>query len=371
MYRKLPRTGFTLVELLVVIAIIGVLVALLLPAVQAAREAARRSTCSNNLKQLALGMHNYHDVNNVLPSLGHRGEFGAHGMGANGGRTYSWCIFIMPFIEQRPLYENIMAQARPGPGLPEPWYNFNNNGNAWANTNWKKDLPVFWCPSDNKPTDRRESSAFLSYKVCVGDDIHDNHISPTNGDLNFVGNDNRGVFQVNRYLTLGDLKDGTSNTIILSESVTGGLRDDVLGGVALSMTAFNPAGCLARRNPANLTKLMGSTREPFRPTGGRLWDGRPYFVGFSTMVGPNGPSCHRGNPDGDAHMGAASSFHPGGVNAAFGDGRVAFISQTINVGNQAADDLQAPRGNQLSGPSPYGVWGAMGSRMGGEAVPSQ
>src|SRR5687768_2222164 len=177
MFRKLPRTGFTLVELLVVIAIIGVLVALLLPAVQAAREAARRSTCANNHKQLALAMHNYDDVSNVLPSMAHRGEFGAAGMGVNGGRTYSWCVAILPYIEQRPLYDNIMSQARPGAGLPDPWFNFNNNGNVWANANWKKDLPVFWCPSDSKPTDRRESPAFLSYRACVGDDYHQNHFT--------------------------------------------------------------------------------------------------------------------------------------------------------------------------------------------------
>ena len=132
MFRRHRKIGFTLVELLVVIAIIGILVALLLPAIQAAREAARRTECANKFKQVALGMQNYHDTYGKFPALGVRG------MGNNTGIYYSWCIPILPFIEEQPLLDGIMVQARPaGTGLPTPWHTGND---AFANTYWKVDI---------------------------------------------------------------------------------------------------------------------------------------------------------------------------------------------------------------------------------------
>src|SRR5690606_39109330 len=104
-------------------------------------------------------------------------------------------------------------------------------------------------------------------------------------------------------------------------------------------------------------------REPYRPTHGRAWDGRPYFVGFATLVGPNGPSCHWGGGDDNEHMGTAASFHPSGVQVANADGSVTFVADTIDTGNQAEPDIHMPGGR----PSPWGVWGARGSMNGGEA----
>jgi prepilin-type N-terminal cleavage/methylation domain-containing protein len=111
------RQAFTLVELLVVIAIIGILIALLLPAVQAAREAARRSQCTNNLKQMGLALHNYNDTHKSFPQNQHR-----WGIGVTTDRWFSGIIGMLPYVEQAPLYDRIMAEARPsGPGLPDPW----------------------------------------------------------------------------------------------------------------------------------------------------------------------------------------------------------------------------------------------------------
>src|SRR5688500_18435425 len=106
MYAFRRSRGFTLVELLVVIAIIGILIALLLPAVQAAREAARRTQCQNNLKQLALGLHNYHDINNIFP-VGHewRGDLDGDAVNADGGTGFGWAYFLLPFIEQQARFE--------------------------------------------------------------------------------------------------------------------------------------------------------------------------------------------------------------------------------------------------------------------------
>jgi prepilin-type processing-associated H-X9-DG protein len=193
----------------------------------------------------------------------------------------------------------------------------------------------------------------------VGDDYHQNHFRPDES-----GRDNRGIFQIERWLEIGAVKDGTSNTVMLGEMVGGGDQRDIMGGVALNMTAWNPAACLARKDPANPKRLLGSVRAQFRPVGGRAWDGRPYFVGFATLVAPNGPSCHWGGVDGNEHMGTLSSWHSGGGQVAMGDGAVRFISQSIDTGAQAVNDVDTPGGR----PSPWGVWGALGSRNGGETV---
>lgn len=355
--KSIRRRGFTLVELLVVIAIIGILVGLLLPAVQAAREAARRMQCQNNLKQIALSALNYESATKRLPALGHKPtNNAAPGLGSGAGWPYSWTFAVLPYMEQGSLANAITAQAKPaGPGLPTPWSTANN---AWENQYWKAQVPSFICPSDAPPSNRSESPSLLSYKGCVGDDYHQNHFTPQES-----GRDNRGVFQMNRYLGLGAVPDGLSNTVIYGEAIMGGAADDIKGGVALNMQAWNPAACLARVNPTT-RRLTAPVRADFRPTGGRAWDGRPYFAGFATIIAPNGPSCHWGGVDGNEHMGTLSSNHTGGGNVAMGDGSVQFISQGIDSGNQAIDDIDTPGSRQ----SPYGVWGALGSRNGGETA---
>ena len=347
--RRLIRgRGFTLIELLVVIAIIAVLIALLLPAVQQAREAARRSSCQNNLKQLALAIHNYHDTYQRFPALGVRRNFPS-------GTYYSWVISILPMIEQGNLFEGIEARAD-STGLPTPWSVDQND--AFVRDYWTTDLQVLICPSDAAPKDRSESPSRINYKGCVGDDYHQNHFTTAPPENRF----NRGLFQIERYLTFGDIIDGTSNTVILGEMVGGGDPDSILGGVALNLTTWNPASCIARVDPTT-GRLTGNVRTTGRPVGGRAWDGRPYFVGFATMVPPNGPSCHWGMIDGNEHMGTMSSHHTGGGQVAMGDGSVRFVSENINTGNLAADSIASP-----SGMSDYGVWGAMGSIGGGEPI---
>ena len=271
---------------------------------------------------------------------------------------YAWTIPVLPFVEQAPLYDGMMSQARPsGDGTANAVDNYNGNANAWENQFWKKDLPVFICPSDNPPPDRGESPALLNYKVCVGDDYHQNHFLPSDN------RQNRGIFQMERWQNMSAIRDGTSNTVMLGELATGGDRYDIKYGVAVNMQAWNPAACLARVNPVT-KRLTDPVREQFRPAGGRAWDGRPYFVGFATLVAPNGPSCHWGGVDGNEHMGTLSSNHPGGAQVAMADGSVTFISSSIDTGNQAIDDIQDP-GSRLS---PWGVWGALGSQAGGESA---
>lgn len=367
--KKNVRQGFTLVELLVVIAIIGILVGLLLPAVQAAREAARRMQCSNNLKQLSLAEHNYESANRRFTAMGYQGCQGGNapgshprGIGRWDWRTYAYTISLLPYIEQAPLANAMKARANPaGPGLPDPWaYLDGHFGNdperiAWANANWKVDIPTFICPSDPPLQNRNESPSILNYKVCVGDDYHQNHFRN-----NTSSRYNRGIFQINRWSALSAIVDGTSNTLMMSERVAGGGVRDIKGGVALNMRAWNPASCYARVDQAT-NQLTGQVRANFRPTGGRAWDGRPYFCGFSTMIRPNGPSCHWGGVDGNEDMSPPSSYHTGGVNVAMADASVHFVSENIDTGDITANSVANP-----SGPSAYGVWGALGSMDGGE-----
>ncbi|MEM4188369.1 MAG: DUF1559 domain-containing protein [Candidatus Hadarchaeum sp.] len=347
MFRIGRARGFTLVELLVVIAIIGILIALLLPAVQSAREAARRTQCTNNLKQLALALHTYHDSFQRFPALGVR----MINVSGREWHFYSWAMMVLPFVEQRNLYEDVMVAAREG-SLPAPWSN-------WAR--WNRELATFMCPSDLPPPNRTRSNTLLNYKGCVGDDYLQNHLTPN--DPKVPGVNNRGIFQPERWISISHILDGTSNTVMLGEMVLGGRGPELPGAVALNVTSPNPAACVARIDPTNPKAITPPFQDETRPVGGRAWYGLPNFAGFSTMVPPNGPSCLY-CADGCEFMGTASSRHPGGANVAMADGSVRFISQTIDAGNQAADDVPSPGART----SPWGVWGALGSTSGGEAT---
>ena len=294
--------------------------------------------------------------------MGYVGAQGNPGIGA-GNYPFSFTMQILPYIEQGNLSNAHAAYARPsGRGLPAPWANLDGHfaddaERAWAKQYWKVTISSLICPSDPPISNNDESPCHTNYKVCVGDDYHQNQFLPSDG------RDNRGVFQMNRWLGLGALVDGTSNTITIGERVKGGDARDLLGGVALDQHDWNPAACLTRIDPTNPRRLLGNVRAQFRPTGGRAWDGRPYFAGFATMVAPNGPSCHWGGGDGNEDMSPPSSYHTGGVQVAMGDGSVHFVSQTIDTGNQLADSLENPGGR-----SDYGVWGALGSKNGGETA---
>ncbi|MCL4191393.1 MAG: DUF1559 domain-containing protein, partial [Thermoguttaceae bacterium] len=242
--------GFTLVELLVVIAIIGILIALLLPAVQAAREAARRSQCTNNLKQLALAVHNFHDVNKKFPPSSHSRMFwelfkdpaGASTWPDTGtGGRFGWermgyLTQILPYAEQQALYDQVIAYTKEN---RRPWSRNNfANGQPGA---YRSVVATFLCPSD--PTVKTgDDVAFTSY--------HANH-----GDIwmNWDWWEWRGPFgngQRNE-CSFATLKDGSSNTIMLAEVVIGktpGSGAPVKGGIATGVTitpGAPPAPCLA------------------------------------------------------------------------------------------------------------------------------
>jgi prepilin-type N-terminal cleavage/methylation domain-containing protein len=339
------RAGFTLVELLVVIAIIGILVAMLLPAVQAAREAARRSSCANNLKQFGIAQHNYHDTFKRFPANHIRRTR------PGGDRMYSGVIGLLPFIEQGPLYSAIDARASTSAHLPDPWV---KNAGGW--TQWTVSIDSFKCPSDMAITNDGESPCVINYKFCVGDSIRWNHDDREDG---------RGIFDQMKWRAINDVTDGTANTVLMGEIAGGGAPNQVIGGVAVSVGHTSDRGqptlCLARIDPNNRSLLTNPVRADFRPQTGRAWDGRPYFQALVTAVRPNGPSCQEDSVDGWFQYGTLSSRHPGGGQVVMADGATRFITETIDAGNPAA--LSPETG---AAPSPYGVWGALGTKSAGE-----
>jgi prepilin-type N-terminal cleavage/methylation domain-containing protein/prepilin-type processing-associated H-X9-DG protein len=336
-----PR-GFTLVELLVVIAIIGILVAMLLPAVQAAREAARRSSCTNNLKQMGLALHNYHDTFKSFPP---RKGGTSQGTVHNSERKSAF-VALLPFYEQAPMHDQIAA----GDATYPPW-----GPSAWTSwTVWNVAPEVLLCPS----TPRLPATDVINYAFSVGDSITNNRDSTNN----------RGLFSLRIGARFADIVDGTSNTIAMSERTWGGNLGITTsnGHEAKTATAHNvssintnPMTCIAKANNNEFTGIQIKARF------GASWqDGQAERVGFTTILPPNAPSCtNDSNQNADANGGIynPSSHHPNGVNALMADGAVRFVTQNINCGNTAAAPV-------TSGKSPYGVWGALGSTDGREPM---
>jgi type II secretory pathway pseudopilin PulG len=326
----------------VVITIIGILIALLLPAVQAAREAARRATCTNQLKQIGIALHNYHAALSSFPFL--RG-----GTASNNYRRSGW-ISLLPYMEQLPLYQQISTvQGTVPAGGPDP-------GNT-GYVPWQTQVPGLLCPSDDGG--RKKAPAGIgrsNYAFCVGDTV-----AGLGSGGNNSNTDPRGIFGYNSGTRIADIRDGTSNTVAVSERVVGQDAMRIRGGIATSVTGLggasgNPSLCAAKAGSGGLYASGTSTAAW---TGIRWCDGYPAYSGFTTVLPPNAPSCSNSGADSDYGIFSASSYHPGGAIALLADGAVRFISETVNTG-----DLNKPE--VVAGASNYGTWGALGSKSGSE-----
>lgn len=362
MHRSRARdNGFTLVELLVVIAIIGILVGLLLPAVQAAREAARRMQCSNNLKQWGLALHNYSSTYNCFPTRSGGTEVGSTAnskFNSNRGRLSAF-IPLLAFIEGGNQFQLIAAgDAVHPPQGPEAWA-------GWAP--WNTSPSVVRCPSDSGYTNATRTN---SYALGLGDMVE--------SLMHGVSSQARGIFSPRGSRTVyrfRDITDGTSNTIAMSErlcqqstpfrasapvTVTANQVDRLLAThTRVSGLINTPSLCYAAAN-GNFFVNGAQVQARF----GIAWqDANPMYVGFNNVLPPNSVSCADGGINGDSvHLVMPpASRHTGGVNAVFADGSVHFVSNSIDTGNLNARQT-------VSGPSLYGVWGAIGSKSGGEVA---
>lgn len=322
------RRGFTLVELLVVIAIIGILIALLLPAVQAAREAARRSQCTNNLKQIGLGLHNYHSATKAFPP----GWVRTHGTSADpDDPSWAWSVSVLPYMEQQPLYQRLNASK------VTMSYVFKNDLAALQTA-----VSTYMCPSDTAagtPPGTNPNRTFLK----VGSLTFNPAVAI--GLSNYPGNGGNqgdtGLFQENLSMTMTDIQDGTSSTLAVGERMS-----------PLIKTPSN--------NPPN--------------DGGyaALWAGLDQ-VANEMINQPGGTQgCVRGYtyyrmPDGYSNTGtdwpdlAFSSMHPGGANFLLCDGSVRFISNTINWTDQNTGI--SPLNKSL-----FGTFNRLGDRADGQPV---
>jgi prepilin-type N-terminal cleavage/methylation domain-containing protein/prepilin-type processing-associated H-X9-DG protein len=331
MHRPLPG-GFSLVELLVVITIIGVLVAMLLPAVQSAREAARRLQCANNLKQLGLALHNYHSQHNCFP-----------GLGDSSLASYSVQARLLPFVEQTSLQNLIDFSQALYLGTSH-----SQSMNPAEATAAKTRIALFRCPSDASEDLFTENSDVLAggnYVICTASG------TGTTYDVRYATD---GMFYYGSALGCRDMRDGTSNTMVLSESILGSRAaastqsitpkgNDRLAGFSGQSPNSNSAGLNGLVNPdlaerAKLCQLWYGNRS-------FGWIvGKPMATTYSAYLLPNDPT-----PDVfSMSIGffAARSFHPGGVNATFGDGSVHFVNDQIG----------------------QEVWRSLATRAGGECI---
>ncbi len=365
--------GFTLVELLVVIAIIGVLVGLLLPAVQAAREAARRMPCTNNLKQLGLAALNYESTYKRFPSamngpLVFPADWGGSWESSRGHHS-AW-LQMLPFYEQNALYSRIsagpreggMTRDRPfGPHSLRPY------------TSYQVRLPALLCPSD--PGAQTNGWSNDQAPVCYATSFGDSTIGRDGqGNGEWGSWDARGMFSIvwaepgartggpGAGKSMGAVTDGTSNTLMFSEiTVYNGLGKLHGHYTMMPQATFraSPVACARTRGP---NRTIVGPLPPSHHRHGESWaSGFTMNSGFTAILPPNSPSCANAEGEWQEGIYSANSYHTGGVNAVMVDGSVHFVSQSIDSGNLAAP---VPR----NGPSPYGVWGGLATTSEGEVV---
>jgi prepilin-type processing-associated H-X9-DG protein len=287
MIAKSVRGGFTQIELLMVFTIIAILASLLVPAIEQAREAARRVQCTNNLKQVAIALENYVHVHGVLPP-GVVNESGPIGSVPE-GYHFSWMAQLLPFMEQSGLsgaldrstsvYDPVNARVRSAP------------------------ISTYLCPSDRPSQPRTDGIAENNYVGCHND---------VEAPIDFT---NSGIFFLNSRIRYEDILDGSSETIFVGEKLRDG-RD--LGWASGTRSTLRNTG-----TPINtgLIRSAGWRRNP-----------------ASVVAGPS-------PPDDPYHVGGFASGHTGGANFAFGDGSIRFVSQTINrdvyrcLGNRADGEM--------------------------------
>ncbi len=310
------RRGFTLIELLVVIAIIAVLIALLLPAVQQAREAARRSQCKNNVKQIGLALHNYHDTFGLLPP----GTMFPGGVMNANPRGAGYTIHILPYIDQGPLYNSINFVV---PSSQIMWFG-GVNGTATAAS-----VPMLLCPSDGMGGTHAVDATQKWFKsnypgIYSGQKTGDIVSAIELSDLTKLA-----VFGLNRGAKIRDIVDGTSNTAMVAEYLTGATSDEYRG---FAWSDQSPGAQVFMFQTPNTT--VADVCYDINPAS--------WCTNAPTLNLPSVADTNVSN-----QTAASRSRHVGGVHVLLCDGGVRFVSNNINQGTWKA--LGTIRGGEVIG----------------------
>ncbi len=404
--RATLRSGFTIIEMLAVIAIIGVLVGLLLPSVQAARERARQVSCSNNMMQVGLGVTAYHATFEQFP-VHLSGTDGSTVVGADNDRRLSFLVALLPFLGHDPLQQQLLGQLPVEEFFDDGYYMSMDETVAaeaagedkklWVAGGpepfqknypvWRFEVPEFRCPSD--PGVGSPALGRTNYAACLGDGVVAMDTGPLK-DVNGVFQwdqeraaqteaSMRGVFVPRSVTRFRDVSDGLSSTLLLGEIAThlgdADVRTDAVIGPSEKALSNRPnwayeSDVIDSERPhfwLTNTQLMSAVA-PGAARGYRWADGAPLFTAFNTILPPNQAIALSQQKEDRSGIFPPSSRHQGAVGVCMADGSVRFVTDSIDAGDRNSPTVYVGSSNQPNGKSVYGVWGAMGTRASEELV---